>query len=89
MAGGKNDKIEAVLFQHFRRRQASLKKMMILGKTEGKRKRERPNMRIDLIKEAIGMNLLRMNRVVEDRTLWKSFIHRLSGIRANSAAPNA
>ena len=51
------------------RRQDSLEKTIMLGKVESSRKRGRPNMRwIDFIKEAIGMSLQELSKVVEDRT---------------------
>lgn len=52
------DKTEAVLFGAHHERYGSLKKIIMLGKIEGGRKRGRPNMKcIDSIKEAIGMSL--------------------------------
>lgn len=48
-------------------------KHTMLGKIEGSKKRERPNMSwIDSMEEAIGMHLQELNRAVEDRTCWTS-----------------
>ena len=52
---------------------------LMLGRTEGSRKRGRPNMRwTDFIKEATGMSLQELSRAVEDRALWMSLIQRIA-----------
>lgn len=50
------------------------KKTMMLGKTEGSRKRGRTNRWIDCTKEAIGRSLQELSRAAEDRILWTSLI---------------
>lgn len=53
------------------KRQCSLDKTIILGKTGGSRKGGRPSMKwIDSIKEAIGMSLQELSRAIQDRNLW-------------------
>lgn len=48
----------------------SLEKTILLGKIEGNKKRERPNMRhADYMKEVIGIILQELSTAVEDRTL--------------------
>ena len=70
-------KLRLSYFGHIMRRQDSLEKTIMPGKVEGSTKRGRPNMRwIDSIKEAIGMSLQKLSRVVEDRALW-TLIHRV------------
>lgn len=51
-----------------------MEKTMMLGKTEGSRKRGRTSRCIDCIKEAIGRRLQELSRAAEDRTLWTSLI---------------
>ena len=52
----------------------------MLRKIEGSSKRGRPNMRwTDSIKEAIVTSRQELSRAVEHRTLWTSFVHRVSG----------
>ena len=76
-------------FGHIMRRQGSLEKTTMLGRIESSRKRGRPNMRwIESKKEATGMSLQKLSRVVEDRTLWATLIQSSSGVRANSMACN-
>ena len=67
----KMKKLKLFYFGHFVRRQGSLGETIMLGKIEGSRKRERPNIRsIDILKKAIGMSLQKLGRAAEDRTLW-------------------
>ena len=79
MSGGKNDETKAVILGQITRRQHSLRKTIMVGKAEGSRKRGRPNRRwIDSLKEATSLSLQEQSRVVEDRTFWKSLIHRVA-----------
>ena len=46
----------------------SLEKTLLLGKIEGKRRREQQKMRwIDSIADSVGMNLSKLWKIVEDR----------------------
>ena len=58
--------------------QGALEKTIMLGKREGSRKRERPNMRCaHSIKEGTGVSLQQLSRAV-DRRLWTSLIHSVT-----------
>lgn len=71
-------KLKPFYFGYIMRRQGSLEKTMMLGKTEGNRKR-RPNVRWnDSIKGATDTILQEVSRAVEDRILWTSLIHRVA-----------
>ena len=49
---------------------------MMLGKTEGKRRRERQRMRwLDSITNSTDMNLSTLQEVVEDRGAWHATVH--------------
>ena len=49
------------------------------GKMEGSRKRGRPSIRgTDPVKEARGLSLQQLSRVVGDKTLWASLSHRVT-----------
>ena len=51
----------------------------MLGKLEGSKKRGRPNMRgIDSLKEATVSSLQELSRTVDDRTFWRSLVHRVA-----------
>lgn len=76
MAGGKSDKPEAVLLRACYEKAEFFGKDNNAGKTQGSRKRERPNTRwTDFIKEAMGMSSQERGGAVEDWTVWMSLIH--------------
>ena len=61
---------------HLIRRAKILEKTLILGKIEGKRKREQQRMRwLDSITDSMGMNLSKLWETVKDRKAWKSAVH--------------
>ena len=58
------------------RRAKSLRKIMMLGKIEGKRRRGRQRMRwLDSITDSMGMNLSKVWEIVEDRGAWRAAVH--------------
>ena len=53
-----------------------LVKTLILGKTEGKRRRWWQRMRcLDSIAESMDMNLSKVQKIVEDRETWRDAVH--------------
>ena len=57
-------------FGHLMRRTDMLEKTLMLGKTEGRRRRGRQRMRwLDSITASVDMNLSKLREVVEDRSL--------------------
>ena len=57
---------------HLMQRDNSLEKTLVLGKTEGKRRRRQQSMRwLDSITYSIDMNLSKLQEVVEDRGAWR------------------
>ena len=53
-----------------------MEKTLILGKTEGKRRRGQQRMRwLDGIIDSIDRNLSKLWRVVEDRGAWRAAVH--------------
>ena len=64
-------KLKPQYFGHLMRRTDSLKKTMMLGKIEGRRRRGRKRMRwLDSITDSMDVNLSKLQEMVEDRGVW-------------------
>ena len=58
-------------FGHLIQRANSMEKTLILGKTEGKRRRGQQRIRwLDSITDSMDMNLSKLQETVEDRAAW-------------------
>ena len=63
-------------FGHLMRRPGSLKKILMLGKTEAKIRRGRQRMIwLDSITDSMDMNLSKVQEIVEDRRAWHATVH--------------
>ena len=55
----------------------SLEKTLVLGKIEGRRRRELQRMRwLDVIINSMDMNLSKLQKMVRDRQAWRAAVHR-------------
>ena len=72
-------KLKLQFFGYLMQRANSLEKTLMLGKTEGQRRRGWQKMRrLDRITDSMDMNLSKLREIVKDREAWYAVVHGMA-----------
>ena len=74
-------KLKLQYFGHLMRRISSLEKILMLGKTEGKRRRGQQRIKwLDNITNSVDMTLSKLQEIVKYRETWHAAIHGVTKV---------
>ena len=79
-------KLKLQYFGHLMGRGNSLEKPLMLGKTEGKRRKGQWRIRwLDSMNDSMNMNLSKLQEIVKDREAWHAEVRGLQRVKHNLA----
>ena len=85
-------KLKLQYFGHLMQRASSLEKTVMLGKIEGRRRRERQRVRrLDGITDSVDMSLSKLRGMVKDREAWRATVRGVTkrhNLRLNKSNSN-